>query len=144
MTTFLSFAAVIGTLPSDNYEASPLSHATIDETVLELHESYCRRNLQRCEVCREMIAKAEMEAHNLQFHKEVQCQYCSLACEIGKLDVHLEVCQQRPKTCSFCSGRFDPKDYGEHSYHCGSRTVPCDFCEDYIILRGKKSSQVIY
>lgn len=55
---------------------------SIAESKHTLHESYCMRNNRKCEICKEVFAKSEIEEHK-ESHKKKPCDYCKLSFEVG-------------------------------------------------------------
>ena len=54
----------------------------IDESKHVLHESYCIRNNRKCEICKEVFAKSELDEHK-ETHKKLPCEHCKLQFEVG-------------------------------------------------------------
>ena len=46
----------------------------IEKAKLHLHEAYCRRNMIRCDICKEMVNKNELEEHKEECMQIVEAQ----------------------------------------------------------------------
>ena len=43
---------------------------------LNLHEAYCARNMKKCDICKEVFPKGEIEEHK-ETHKKKPCCHCA-------------------------------------------------------------------
>eukprot|EP00897_Mesotaenium_endlicherianum_P001487 jgi/Mesen1/1366/ME000013S00866 len=92
----------------------------------DLHAVHCRRNLERCQVCNEMIARAQSQEHFDEFHAPVTCGKCGSQMGRDLLGEHEQKqCPKRMAVCPYC-------DFPDV---CGSRTDWCELCSKYVQKR---------
>ena len=53
----------------------------IEMSKFRMHEIGCARNNYKCQVCGEIVAKAEKEEHDKEAHTKVVCQHCNIEME---------------------------------------------------------------
>jgi hypothetical protein len=82
-----------------------------------------------------MVDKSEMEEHNEEKHKLVECKDCKIKVETQFFEEHNKNCPKKPKMCEFCKCLVKAEEYSTHNYACGSRTKKCDVCGKNIVLR---------
>ncbi|CAI8585794.1 unnamed protein product [Vicia faba] len=103
---------------------------------VDLHNAHCSRNLQKCKVCGDMIAKKNAEDHYLTTHAPVSCSLCSETMDRDIINIHEgEKCPKRIVTCDFCEFPLPAVDLAEHQEVCGNRTELCHLCNKYVRLR---------
>ncbi|CAM6010118.1 unnamed protein product [Sphagnum balticum] len=103
-----------------------------------LHSLHCKRNLERCSVCGEMVARTCADEHFNELHALVPCSKCGAGIERELLYIHEnEKCPQRMVACVYCDFPVSAADLHAHSDHCGSRTEMCIPCGKYVRLREK-------
>lgn len=111
----------------------------------DLHAAHCKRNLERCNLCGEMVAKTRAEEHYDDVHAPVKCPLCDVSIERELLILHQnEKCPQRMVACSFCDFPVAAIDLHAHADHCGNRTEMCIPCGKYIRLREKIAHDLQY
>eukprot|EP00250_Pteridium_aquilinum_P002976 c13270_g1_i1 orf=372-989(-) len=110
-----------------------------------LHAAHCKRNLERCNLCGEMVAKTRADEHYDDVHAPVKCSLCDEAIERELLILHQnEKCPQRMLECSFCDFPVAAIDLDAHTDHCGNRTEMCIPCNKYVRLREKFTHDLQY
>ncbi|KAB2023648.1 hypothetical protein ERO13_D06G029800v2 [Gossypium hirsutum] len=108
----------------------------IPSSNIDLHYAHCSRNLEKCNVCGDMVPIRHAKEHFLNTHAPVACSLCSATMERGNLDIHKgESCPQRIVNCEFCEFPLPAIDLAEHQEVCGNRTEMCYQCNRYIRLR---------
>ncbi|KAL7245509.1 hypothetical protein ACSBR2_000778 [Camellia fascicularis] len=127
-------------IASDQATSSICSHCdrAIPSSNIDLHYAHCSRNLEKCKVCGDMVARKYAEEHFLSTHALVSCSLCSETMEREILPVHKgENCPQRIVTCEYCEFPLPAIHLFEHQEVCGNRTELCHLCNRYIRLREK-------
>lgn len=104
----------------------------VPESSFFLHQIHCEKNIYRCD-CGLSLLKLEKEAHDLEYHSQIECEHCQLSMEAFIFKFHQ--CEKEPKTCKFCELLVTVDQYAEHVFQCGSRTELCKLCFKYIPLR---------
>ncbi|KAI8012965.1 TRAF-type zinc finger domain-containing protein 1 [Camellia lanceoleosa] len=124
-------------IASDQATSSICSHCdrAIPSSNIDLHYAHCSRNLEKCKVCGDMVARKYAEEHFLSTHAPVSCSLCSETMEREILPVHRgENCPQRIVTCEYCEFPLPAIHLFEHQEVCGNRTELCHLCNRYIRL----------
>lgn len=115
----------------------------IPSSNIDLHYVHCSRNLEKCNLCGDMIPKKHAEEHHTSTHAPVSCSLCNEMMEPEKLAVHKgEKCPQRMATCDYCEFPLPAVDLSVHQESCGNRTELCNLCNRYIRLREKVAHDV--
>ncbi|KAH6557073.1 hypothetical protein KP509_1Z136800 [Ceratopteris richardii] len=103
---------------------------------LDLHTVHCKRNLERCNLCGEMVAKTRAEEHYEDVHSPINCSLCGEDVERELFTLHQgEKCLQRIVTCNYCDFPIAAIDLDVHADQCGNRTEMCIPCNKYVRLR---------
>ncbi|MCO5612665.1 hypothetical protein L7F22_066934 [Adiantum nelumboides] len=111
----------------------------------DLHAAHCKRNLERCNLCGDMVAKSRAEEHYDEVHAPVKCSLCEEAIDRELLTLHQnEKCPQRMMACSFCDFPVAAIDLDAHADQCGNRTEMCIPCKKYIRLRERIAHDLHY
>ncbi|CAL5385730.1 unnamed protein product [Camellia sinensis] len=106
-------------IASDQANSSICSHCdrAIPSSNIDLHYAHCSRNLEKCKVCGDMVARKYAEEHFLTTHAPVSCSLCSETMEREILPVHKgENCPQRIVTCEYCEFPLPAIHLFEHQY----------------------------
>ncbi|KAL9229201.1 hypothetical protein vseg_004693 [Gypsophila vaccaria] len=107
-------------------------------TNIDLHFVHCSRNLEKCELCADMVPRKNADDHYANTHAPVACSLCNETMARDILDVHkAESCPQRIDSCEFCEFPLPAINLIEHQEVCGSRTERCHHCNKYIRLRDR-------
>ncbi|PIA51929.1 hypothetical protein AQUCO_01000061v1 [Aquilegia coerulea] len=110
----------------------------------DLHTAHCARNLEKCKLCGDMVAKRHVEEHYLNTHAPVACSQCSETMDRETLAVHKgESCPRRIVTCEYCEFPLPVIDLFEHQEVCGNRTEYCHLCSKYIRLRERIDHEIM-
>ncbi|KAI5079981.1 hypothetical protein GOP47_0005460 [Adiantum capillus-veneris] len=105
---------------------------------LELHAMHCKRYLESCKLCGDMIPRRRAQEHYQSEHAPLKCSLCAEAFEPPLLAKHeKEQCPRRMVACSFCSFPVHAVDLAGHAEPCGNRTELCIACNKYVRLRDK-------
>lgn len=111
----------------------------------DLHFAHCKRNLERCNLCGEMVAKARADEHYQDVHAPAKCALCDATIDRELLISHQhDKCPQRLLACGFCDFPIAAVDLGAHTDHCGNRTEMCIPCGKYVRLREKTLHDLQY
>lgn len=70
------FAKILNNMEEPNIICSNCDKP-IAESKHVLHESYCMRNNRKCEICKEVFGKTDIESHK-ETHKKMACEHCKL------------------------------------------------------------------
>lgn len=104
----------------------------------DLHYAHCSRNLEKCNVCGDMVPRKHAEEHYRSTHAHVKCSLCGQEMEPEKLEVHeSQNCPLRMVTCDYCEFPLPALDLIEHQEVCGNRTEYCGVCKKYIRLSNR-------
>ncbi|KAK1432227.1 hypothetical protein QVD17_09121 [Tagetes erecta] len=115
----------------------------IPSSNMDLHYFHCSRNLEKCNICGDMVPKKHAEEHYSSTHAPVSCPLCNEMMEPEKLAVHKgEKCPQRIATCDYCEFPLPAVDLSEHQEVCGNRTELCQLCNRYIRHRERIAHEV--
>ena len=90
----------------------------IEDSKMFLHEGFCKKNIKYCFKCKEKVPIEEYEEH-LENHNNKK--------EEEKENIGIE--------CQYCSLLVDNNELEEHEKMCGSRTVECEICGQYVQTR---------
>lgn len=93
-----------------------------------MHEIGCARSNYKCQVCGEIVAKAEREDHDKEAHTKVECKHCNIQFGKKDLDTHQNSCVMAPKACKYCEQIIKFVEWDKHIGYCGSKTKRCDMC----------------
>ncbi|MCO5550466.1 hypothetical protein L7F22_003953 [Adiantum nelumboides] len=111
----------------------------------ELHAVHCRRHLERCALCGDMVTKRRAEEHYAEVHAPVTCLLCHQDIERPRFEQHqTDECERRLVACSFCEFPLAAVDMEVHAHHCGNRTEFCIPCRSYILLRYRAAHDLHY
>lgn len=103
---------------------------------IDLHYAHCSRNLERCDICSDMIPRKHAKDHYDDCHAPVDCSMCSERVQREVFDIHKdERCPQRIVTCEYCEFPLPAVDLSKHQEVCGNRTEYCNTCNIYVRLR---------
>lgn len=64
----------------------------IEQSKFRMHEIGCARNNYKCQICGDIVAKAEKEEHDKEAHVKVSCQFCSFTTDKNKFGSHEAEC----------------------------------------------------
>ncbi|CAM6097463.1 unnamed protein product [Calypogeia fissa] len=104
----------------------------------DLHSAHCKRNLERCSECREMVPRVRAEEHYNEYHAPTACGRCGAQISRDSLSTHeSEKCPRRMVECVYCEFPVEASKLSEHTDICGSRTEMCIPCGKYVRLREK-------
>ena len=99
----------------------------IEDSKMFLHEGFCKKNIKYCFQCKEKIPIDEYEEH-LEYHnKKEEPQEKENKEDMKNENVNIE--------CQYCSLLVDQSEIEEHEKMCGSRTVQCEICGQYVQTR---------
>ncbi|XP_018487177.1 uncharacterized protein LOC108857664 isoform X2 [Raphanus sativus] len=108
----------------------------IPSSNIDLHRVHCARNLEKCNICGDMVPKKHAEEHLLNTHAPVPCSMCKETIERDVYDSHIgETCPKRTVACEFCDFPLPALDLPDHQEVCGNRTELCYQCNSYVRLR---------
>ena len=101
----------------------------IDDNKMFLHEGFCKKNIKYCFQCKEKVPIEEFEEHlenqhNKKANEEKKTENENIN---DNKDINIE--------CQYCSLLVDQNELEEHEKMCGSRTVQCDICGQYVQTR---------
>ncbi|XP_075290620.1 TRAF-type zinc finger domain-containing protein 1 [Opisthocomus hoazin] len=103
-----------------------------------MHEIHCRRNIEVCRYCSELIPKSEMKNHIESEHVQVTCK-CKLKTEKCLLKDHeASACPLRPAVCRYCDIQLAFNKLQEHENYCGARTERCGGCGRNVMVKDLK------
>ncbi|KAL2634561.1 hypothetical protein R1flu_006040 [Riccia fluitans] len=129
-------AAVHGTGFSTNFCAH--CEREIPSSNYDLHSAHCKRNLERCPECQEMVPRMRAGEHYNEYHAPAVCQLCGTKVNREHLTTHeQEKCPRRMVECEYCDFPVEAAHLPAHSDVCGSRTEMCIPCGKYVRLREK-------
>eukprot|EP00249_Psilotum_nudum_P016512 c25858_g2_i1 orf=390-1004(-) len=132
---------------ANNTGAAFCSHCEreVPASNFDLHFAHCKRNLERCNLCRAMVAKACADEHYNDVHAPVLCPLCGDPVERNLLASHeLNKCPQRMLACGYCEFPIHAIDLDMHMDHCGNRTEMCTQCGKYVRLQEKLAHNLQY
>ncbi|GAQ81652.1 hypothetical protein KFL_000860240 [Klebsormidium nitens] len=122
----------------------PHCKKVISTANFDLHAVHCKRNLEKCQRCGEMVARVRAAEHFDEFHALVPCTLCQAKIEVSDLARHnLNQCPKRETICPYCEFSMPAEDSVEHEYFCGSRTDLCVYCNKYITNRERLGHDVM-
>ena len=98
----------------------------IDDNKIFLHEGFCKKNIKYCFQCKEKIPIDEFEEH-LENHNKKPEEEEKTENETNENNFGIE--------CQYCSLLVDKSEIEEHEKMCGSRTVQCEICGQYVQTR---------
>ena len=99
--------------------------------------------MRKCPKCEEMVLKDELEEHEDEFHKTVDCVNCGQGFEKSKLANHHNSCMKRLQVCQYCNQQFGYDIFFDHQDACGARTQECEFCSKTFTLRDLQEHEII-
>ena len=99
----------------------------IEDSKMFLHEGFCKKNIKYCFKCKEKVPIEEYEEH-LENHNNKKE-------EEKKEDKKEEENKNINVECQYCSLLVDNNELEEHEKMCGSRTVECEICGQYVQTR---------
>ena len=99
----------------------------IEDSKMFLHEGFCKKNIKYCFQCKEKIPIDEYEEHLENHNKKEEPQEKENKEDIKDENVNIE--------CQYCSLLVDQSEIEEHEKMCGSRTVQCEICGQYVQTR---------
>ncbi|KFV55021.1 TRAF-type zinc finger domain-containing protein 1, partial [Gavia stellata] len=103
-----------------------------------MHEIHCRRNIEVCRYCSELIPKSEMKNHIESEHVQVTCK-CRMKIEKYLLKDHeASACPLRPALCQYCDIQLAFNKLQDHEIYCGARTERCGGCGRNIMVKDLK------
>ncbi|KAM6051225.1 TRAF-type zinc finger domain-containing protein 1 isoform 2-T2 [Theristicus caerulescens] len=103
-----------------------------------MHEIHCRRNIEVCRYCSELIPKTEMKNHIESEHVQVTCK-CRMKIEKCLLKDHeASACPLRPAVCQYCDIQLTFNKLQDHEIYCGARTERCGACGRNIMVKDLK------
>ena len=97
----------------------------IEDSKMFLHEGFCKKNIKYCFQCKEKVPIEEYEEH-LESHNNIKEE---IKKENKKEEENINV------ECQYCSLLVDNNEIEEHEKMCGSRTVECEICGQYVQTR---------
>ena len=101
----------------------------IEDSKMFLHEGFCKKNIKYCFQCKEKVPIEEFDEH-LEKHnnkKEEEKKENKKEEKEEKENIGIE--------CQYCSLLVDNNELEEHEKMCGSRTVECEICGQYVQTR---------
>ena len=102
-----------------------------------MHETFCFRNIIKCEHCKKPIDKNKKQEHFEEFHEKIKCE-CGDHVEKDKLAAHKsDTCRKRQTQCYYCDLSLDSDKFQDHLNFCGSRTEKCEKCDKYIQIKDR-------
>ena len=99
----------------------------IEDSKMFLHEGFCKKNIRYCFQCKEKIPIDEYEEHLENHNKKEEPQEKENKEDVKDENVNIE--------CQYCSLLVDQSEIEEHEKMCGSRTVQCEICGQYVQTR---------
>ena len=99
----------------------------IEDSKMFLHEGFCKKNIKYCFQCKEKIPIDEYEEHLENHNKKEEPQEKENKEDVKDENVNVE--------CQYCSLLVDQSEIEEHEKMCGSRTVQCEICGQYVQTR---------
>ena len=99
----------------------------IEDSKMFLHEGFCKKNIKYCFQCKEKIPIDEYEEHLENHNKKEEPQEKENKEDVKDENVNIE--------CQYCSLLVDRSEIEEHEKMCGSRTVQCEICGQYVQTR---------
>ena len=99
----------------------------IEDSKMFLHEGFCKKNIKYCFQCKEKIPIDEYEEHLENHNKKEEPQEKENKEDMKNENVNIE--------CQYCSLLVDQSEIEEHEKMCGSRTVQCEICGQYVQTR---------
>ena len=99
----------------------------IEDSKMFLHEGFCKKNIRYCFQCKEKIPIDEYEEHLENHNKKEEPQEKENKEDMKNENVNIE--------CQYCSLLVDQSEIEEHEKMCGSRTVQCEICGQYVQTR---------
>ena len=99
----------------------------IEDSKMFLHEGFCKKNIRYCFQCKEKIPIDEYEEHLENHNKKEEPQEKENKEDVKDENVNVE--------CQYCSLLVDQSEIEEHEKMCGSRTVQCEICGQYVQTR---------
>ncbi|CAG9335659.1 XAF1_1 [Blepharisma stoltei] len=113
----------------------PSCNKDISSDIFELHQVHCERFLTKCDECKEMIPKANLENHKKELHAKLKCSYCQKQFEEKEIGIHKAICENRPRPCLFCGAVMELNELIKHEEDCGNRTDECEACGKYVTIK---------
>ena len=99
----------------------------IEDSKMFLHEGFCKKNIKYCFQCKEKIPIDEYEEHLENHNKKEEPQEKENKEDMKNENLNIE--------CQYCSLLVDQSEIEEHEKMCGSRTVQCEICGQYVQTR---------
>ena len=98
----------------------------IEDSKMFLHEGFCKKNIKYCFKCKEKVPIEEFDEH---------CEKHNNKKEEEKKENKEEEKENIGIECQYCSLLVDNNELEEHEKMCGSRTVECEICGQYVQTR---------
>ena len=98
----------------------------IEDSKMFLHEGFCKKNIKYCFKCKEKVPIEEFDEH---------CEKHNNKKEEEKKENKNEEKENIGIECQYCSLLVDNNELEEHEKMCGSRTVECEICGQYVQTR---------
>jgi hypothetical protein len=98
----------------------------IEDSKMFLHEGFCKKNIKYCFKCKEKVPIEEFDEH---------CEKHNNKKEEEKKENKNEEKENIGIECRYCSLLVDNNELEEHEKMCGSRTVECEICGQYVQTR---------
>ena len=98
----------------------------IEDSKMFLHEGFCKKNIKYCFKCKEKLPIEEFDEH---------CEKHNNKKEEEKKENKNEEKENIGIECRYCSLLVDNNELEEHEKMCGSRTVECEICGQYVQTR---------
>ena len=99
----------------------------IEDSKMFLHEGFCKKNIKYCFKCKEKVPIEEFEEHLENHNNKKEEEKKENKKEEEKENIGIE--------CQYCSLLVDNNELEEHEKMCGSRTVECEICGQYVQTR---------
>ena len=111
-------------------------HRLVPSENYQMHVVHCKRNIQLCSLCGEVVFRSEEMEHFKEYHAEIDCVQCGQKTTRSEEGNHLaNECGKTPIPCQYCEITLPREKMPEHQEFCGSRTEWCNKCCRYILIR---------
>ena len=111
-------------------------HRLVPSENYQMHVVHCKRNIQLCSLCGEVVFRSEEMEHFKEYHAEIDCVQCGQKTMRSEEGNHLaNECGKTPIPCQYCKITLPREKMPEHQEFCGSRTEWCHKCSRYILIR---------
>ena len=107
-----------------------------------LHERMCSINVKKCSICKKPITVEDIEDHNKEYHKLIECEYCKKQFSKNKIEEHKNKCDCKLVECEYCGMPIAKKEKKNHEYICGSKTEQCLICKKLITKKEMKNHKI--